>query len=195
MQVFSSWLKTFLSRPGIKDLIDQCYEHQPPDTGIMHDIWDSPAWQSLGPFITTKNNLTFSFFIDWFNSFTNKILGKTVSCGAIMIFCLNLSYHLQHQPENTYFARITPPPYEPSVTTITALLDPIIKQLQHFYHGQVIRTYRHQAGITKRVVLLPAIGDLPAIRKALGFARVTSHHFCSFCTLHKSDIENLNSGA
>jgi len=45
------------------------------------------------------------------------------------------------------------------------------------------------------VVLLPAIGDLPAIRKALGFARVTSHHFCSFCTLHKSDIENLDSGA
>jgi len=45
------------------------------------------------------------------------------------------------------------------------------------------------------VVLLPAIDDLLAICKALGFARVTSHHFCSFCILHKSDIENLNSGA
>jgi len=112
-----------------------------------------------------------------------------------MTFCLNLPYHLQYQLENIYFTRITPPPYEPSITTITALLDLIVKQLQHFYHRQVIHTYRHQAGITKKVVLLLAIGNLPAIHKVLGFARVISHYFCSFCTLHKSNIENLNSGA
>jgi len=58
-----------------------------------------------------------------------------------MIFCLNLPYYLQYQPENTYFAGITPLPYEPSVTTITALLDPIVEQLQYFYHRQVIHTY------------------------------------------------------
>jgi len=111
------------------------------------------------------------------------------------MFCLNLPYHLRHQPENTYFTRITPPPYKPSVTTITALLDLIVEQLQHFYHGQVICTYQHQVRITKKVVLLPAIGDLSAIHKALGFTGATSHHFCSFCTLHKSDIENLDSRA
>jgi len=82
-----------------------------------------------------------------------------------------------------------------TVITITALLDLIVKQLQHFYHGQVIRTYQYQARITKKVVLLPVIGDLPAICKALGFARVMSRHFCFFCTLHKSDIKNLDSGA
>jgi len=142
-----------------------------------------------------KDNLTFSFFIDWFNPFTNKTLGKTVLYSTIVMFCLNLLYNLQYQPENTYFAGITSPPYEPSVTTITALLDPIVEQLQHFYYGQVIHTYRHQAGIIKRVVLLPAIGDLLTICKALGFTGVTSHHFCSFYTLHKSDIENLDSGA
>jgi len=158
----------------------------------MYDIWDSLAWQSLGPFTTTKNNLTFSFFIDWFNPFTNKISGKTVSCGTIMMFCLN---HLWYQPENIYFAGIIPPPYEPSVTTITALLDPIVEQLQHFYYRQVICTYWHQARITKKVVLLPAIGNLPVIHKVLGFAGVMSHYFCSFCTLHKYDIENLDSRA
>lgn len=161
----------------------------------MYDIWDSPAWWSLEPFTTMKDNLTFSFFIDWFNPFTNKTLGKTVLYSTIVMFCLNLLYNLQYQPENTYFAGITSPPYEPSVTTITALLDPIVEQLQHFYHGQVIHIYWHQAGIMKRVVLLPAIGDLLTIHKALGFAGVTSHHFCSFYTLHKSDIENLDSGA
>jgi len=91
----------------------------------MYNIWNSLAWQSLEPFTTTKNNLTFSFFIYWFNPFTNKISGKTVSCGAIIIFCLNLPYHLRYQSENTYFAGISPPSYKPSVTTITALLDPI----------------------------------------------------------------------
>jgi len=103
----------------------------------MYDIWDSPAWQNLGPFTTTKDNLTFSFFINWFNLFTNKISGKTVSCGTIMIFCLNLPYHLQYQPENTYFIGIIPSSYEPSITIITALLDPIVEQLQHFYYTQV----------------------------------------------------------
>jgi len=58
-----------------------------------------------------------------------------------MMFCLNLLYHLRHQPENTYFTGITPLSYEPSVTTITVLLDPIVEQLQHFYHGQVIYIY------------------------------------------------------
>jgi len=45
------------------------------------------------------------------------------------MFYLNLPYHLRYQPENTYFAGITPPLYEPSITTITALLDPIVEQL------------------------------------------------------------------
>ena len=31
------------------------------------------------------------------------------------MFCLNLLYHLWYQLENTYFAKITPPPYEPSI--------------------------------------------------------------------------------
>ena len=159
----------------------------------MHDIWNSPAWWSLKPFTTTKDNFTFSFFIDWFNLFLNKIVGKIALCGTIMMFGLNLPYYLWHQPENTYFAGITPPSYESSIMTIIALLDPIVEQLQHFYHGQIVWTYWYQTGITKKVALLPAIGDLPAICKAFGFAGVMFYHFCSFYTLYKSDIGNLNS--
>ncbi|KAH6890710.1 hypothetical protein BKA70DRAFT_1441915 [Coprinopsis sp. MPI-PUGE-AT-0042] len=48
--------------------------------------------------------------------------------------------------------------------------------------------------VTRRIGILPAIGDLLAIRKALGFAGVGSKaHFCSFCKLHKNDIEELDS--
>ena len=112
----------------------------------MYDIWDSPVWQSLKHFTTTQKNLIFSFFINWFNPFSNKIGGKTVSCGTIMMFCLNFPYYLQHKPENTFFSGITPPPHEPSVVTITALLNPLVEQLQLFYSGIIIWTYCHPTG-------------------------------------------------
>jgi len=192
-QDFKSWLKFFFSHPGIENLIDLFYQHCSPETMIMNDIWDSPAWHSMGLFITTAENLTFSFFIDWFNPFMNKTTGKMISCGAIIMFCLNLPYHLHHKPQNTFFARITSLPHKLSVTTITTLLDPIIDQLHHFHHGVIVHTYCYPEGIIKCIGILVLIGDLPAIRKALGFARIASfHHFCSFCSLGRSDIESLD---
>ena len=98
--------------------------------------------------------------------------------------CLNLPYDLQILGEYTYFAGITPPPKEPTVTTITALMDPIVDRLKTLWHGKLIRTHRHPDGTFKRVGVLPAIGDLLAMRKALGFAGIAStNHFCSFCKL------------
>jgi hypothetical protein len=43
-----------------------------------------------------------------------------------------------------------------------------------------------------QVAVLPAIGDLMAIRKALGFSRISSHNFCSFCDLQLSQIDMLD---
>jgi hypothetical protein len=158
----------------------------------MRTIWDSPAWRSLGSFTTTRGNLTFAYFIDWFNPLLNKTAGKTVSCGAIMLICLNLPYELQHLVENTFFAGITPPPKEPSVTTITAVSDPIVDRLQALFHGKIIRTRRHPEGIVKRVAVLPVIADLMAIRKVLGFAGVKAHNFCSFCDLSHAEMDCLD---
>jgi hypothetical protein len=78
-QDFESWLEFFLSHARIEDTIDKSYTHKrSPD--IMHTVWDSPAWQSLpGNFSTTPGNLTFSYYVDWFNPFTNKIAGKSAS--------------------------------------------------------------------------------------------------------------------
>ncbi|KAF4616061.1 hypothetical protein D9613_006378 [Agrocybe pediades] len=192
-QDFENWLEYFLSRPGIEDTIDKSYARRPqPNSDVMENIWDSPAWRSLGTFTTTQHNLTFSYYIDWFNPFTNKIAGKSVSCGAIIMFCLNLPHDLQHRPENVFIAGITPPPYEPSVTSITAVSDPIVDRLEAMWNGKVIRTYRHPEGIMKRAAILAAIGDLLAIKKALGYAGTASHNFCSFCTLRRADIDNLD---
>ena len=158
----------------------------------MRTIWDSPAWHSLGSFTMTRGNLTFAYFIDWFNPLLNKTAGKTVFCGAIMLICLNLPYELQHLVENTFFAGITPPPKEPSVTTITAVSDPIVDRLQALFHGKIIRTHRHPDGIVKRVAVLPVIADLMAIRKVLGFAGIKAHNFCSFCNLSHAEMDCLD---
>jgi len=190
-QDFESWLEFFLCCPGIEELIDKSYTHRPSHV-TMESIWDSPAWQSLGPFTTTRGNLTFSYFIDWLNPYTNKIAGKSASCGAIMMFCLNLPFELQRLPQFTFFAGITPPPKEPTVTSITALADPIVDRLEVMWKGKVIRTYRHPKGLFTRVGVLAAIGDLMAMRKALGFAGISSYNFCSFCTLQLPDIDNLD---
>ncbi len=191
-QDFVSWLEYFLSCPGIEDLIDRSYNHQPsPDN--MRTVWDSPAWHSLGAFTTTRGNLTFTYFIDWFNPLTNKIAGKSVSCGAIMMFCLNLPYECQGLAKYTFFAGITPPPHEPTMITMTHLANPIVDQLEAMWVGKHIRTRRHPAGTPIRVGVLCGIGDLLAIRKAMGFAGVSSNHFCSFCTLQLHDIEVLDS--
>lgn len=192
-QDFESWLEYFLMRPDTEDLIDQSYEHH-PTPGVMLSIWDSPAWHSLGPFTTTRGNLTFTFYIDWFNPYTNKISGKTVSCGAMIMTCLNLPYELQRLPKNTFFVGIIPPPYEPSVTTITAVSDPVVAQLKTLWKGKNIRTYHHPNGSFKRVAVLVQIGDLLAVRKAFGFAGIASHNICSFCTIQKSEIGGLQCG-
>ena len=89
-----------------------------------------------------------------------------------MFFCLNLPYELQHLIGNTFFAGITPGPKEPNVTTINAVSDPIVDQLDTLWHGKIIQTHLHPKGRLIRVGVLPAIGDLLAIRKALGFAGI-----------------------
>ncbi|EAU88650.2 hypothetical protein CC1G_01023 [Coprinopsis cinerea okayama7 len=192
-QDFASWLEFLLSRPGIEDLIDQSYNHQRRHPTFMESIWDSPAWRSLGTFTTTEGNLTFSYFIDWFNPFSNKIAGKHVSCGAIMLVCLNLPYDIRHRPENTFFAGITPPPKEPTYVTISSLQDPIVHSLRHFYNGRVVRTFRHPAGIRRRVAVLPVLGDLQGIHKAMGFVAVTSdNNPCSYCTITTDEFDNID---
>ncbi|KAJ3511686.1 hypothetical protein NMY22_g15575 [Coprinellus aureogranulatus] len=167
-----SFLQYFLSKPGIEDHIEESYRHQ-RNSHRMRSIWDSPAWKSLGNFTTTVGNLTFSFYIDWFNPGGNKIAEKHSSCGAIMMFCLNLPYELQHLPENTYFVGITPPPKEPTLTSLTFLT-----QLWHDLNICIVP---------------PGYWGPTSLAKVLGFAGVGSkQHFCSFCLLHKDDIEELD---
>ncbi|KAF7336362.1 hypothetical protein MVEN_02184700 [Mycena venus] len=175
-QDFHSWLAYFLSRPGMEELLRKSHLHR-PNPERMSSIWDSPAWQSLGSYTSEPNNLVFSFYIDWFNPFQNKIAGKSASCGAIIAVCLNLPYEMWHLEENTYFAGITPPPKEPTVTTITALSDPVVDQFQEMWHGKMVPTQNHPDGDFYRAAAAPVAS--PII-------------FVPFCKLQRSEIDRLD---
>jgi hypothetical protein len=161
----------------------------------MRGIQDSPAWRSLGDFVFVKGNLVFSYYINWFNPLTNKIAGKKVSCGAIMMFCLNLPPELQHLPENTFFAGLTPPPFKPNMVIITVVQDPIVGQLEEMYTGRIIRSFCYPTGLFRRVAVLPFIADLLALQKAGGFAgHAHKSHFCWLCLLPQDQVERLDVG-
>ena len=193
-QSLREWIKFFLSRPGIEELIDQSYQHV-PNPHVMACLWDSPAWQDLpDKFSTIPGNLTFNIYIDWFNPFTNKIAGKTVSAGIILATCLNIPYELQESLGATCHLGITPLPKEPSVSTINHLTSPVVTELEELWEGVIIPTFRHPEGIQKRVGILFAVADLLGIRKLLGYAAVNAQKFCSFCDLDHDKLGDIDQG-
>ncbi|KAJ7152202.1 hypothetical protein C8R43DRAFT_1189959 [Mycena crocata] len=75
---------------------------------------------------------------------------------------------------------------------MTALQDPVVDQFQEIWHGKKIPTYNCPEGELYRVAILAAIGDILALKKALGFAGHRSNNFCSFCKLQRHDIDRLD---
>lgn len=80
-QSFDAWLKHFLSRKVIDDGLHASFHQRNSRTpasfgGDMHDVQDSPAWKDLHNSGDSPHKLIFGLYVDWFNTFTNKIAGK-----------------------------------------------------------------------------------------------------------------------
>lgn len=95
--------------------------------GDMCDIQDSPAWTNFH--FRTPYHLAFGLYVDWFNPLYNKIAGAKISCGVIVLYCLNLPLHLYYKPENNFIIGIMPPLNLPKPTTISHLLEPVIEAI------------------------------------------------------------------
>ena len=190
-QSFKSWLNFFLNIPGCEEELDASFAHVSPANGQMRDIWDSPAWHELQPYVSVSGNLIFTFWIDWFNPLSNRIAGKKISCGAIMCACLNLPIGLRRHTDYTFFVGITPGPREPSVTTLNNILRPFIDELLDLDEGCMFQTPRSFFGRRIRCRIIPALGDLVAIRKLTGFASHSATQFCSYCCLPRQEMASI----
>ena len=120
--------------------------------------------------------------------------GPKASCGAILLYCMNLPFHLRYRPENTFIIGLTPPPHAPNPTTISHLLDPVIISTIKYgaAPGQDVPTYRHPNGIPVQVKVAPLIADLEGSRKVGGFLAHGATMFCSFCLCTIDQLEDLN---
>lgn len=185
-QTMQSWLEFMLSLPSFENLIDSSHLEQSNEAVICTDVRESCMWQELGDYTSRSGNLVFAFYIDWFNPFTNKMAGKKVSMGVIILACLNLPPEMRYKSEYLFMAGITPGPREPSVVTINNILQPLVDELERLDAGITITTPKHPEGRAVRVRIGPVIADLVALRKVTGFAAHSARLFCSFCKLPRA---------
>ncbi|EEB88832.1 hypothetical protein MPER_13152 [Moniliophthora perniciosa FA553] len=159
----------------------------------IQNVWQSPEWhrvQSMFP--NHSRNLTFSIYVDWFNPFQNKTRGKKVSCGAVILYCMNLLPDIRFLPQNMFFLCIIPGPHEPDPETISHILQPLIAVLRKLWRGHVFHTFRYPAGMEHRVIVVPLIADLPAIRLVSGFLSHSAIMYCSWCKSREDERADLD---
>ncbi|KAF8226985.1 hypothetical protein L208DRAFT_1299046, partial [Tricholoma matsutake] len=120
-------------------------------------------------------------------------IGKKVPCEAILLYCLNLPFHLQYRFENTFIVGLTPP-HLPHPTTISHLLEPVIKSVAKYgaAPGPNLPTSRYPDGISVKAKIEPVIVDLEGSHKATGFLGHGATMFCSFCLCTSDQLEDLN---
>ena len=199
----SSWIANLFRREGMVDLTKNAWNTSGEPPRVWRDVWDAPTLRSfLGPDSETLFSsqpggcvhLVFSLFVDWFNPFGNKKAGKSHSIGAVYMACLNLPPHLRYRPENIYLAGIIPGPKEPELHQLNHLLRPLVDELVIMWHrGLYLSHVPDENGpLLVRAAMVPLVCDLPALRKAGGFAGHSATKFCSFCQLPKQRMDDLN---
>nr|GAT46394.1 predicted protein [Mycena chlorophos] len=138
-------------------------------------------------------------YIDWFNPLRNRIAGssgKQVSCGAIVLYCLNLPPEVRYLPENVFIAGLTPSPFKPNALDLMNLLDPLMRSILQFEPpGRKLKTFYNPTGAMVGARIIPLIADLQAAREAAGFLGHSATMFCSWCLLEHEDRADLNHGS
>ncbi|PIL33820.1 hypothetical protein GSI_04445 [Ganoderma sinense ZZ0214-1] len=199
----TSWLADFLSRPGMRKLLNNSWIQKEVLEGVVRDILDSDAVRSFPgpdgktPFSLQPNDslhLVFSLFVDWFNPFGNKKAGKSHSVGVVYLALNNLPGHLRYRAENMCLVAVIPGPHEPELHRLNHFLRPLVDDLIILWHRGIHLSDTSVEGglLFVRAALIPLVCDVPALRKTGGFAGHMSTHFCSLCELPKADINELD---
>ncbi|RPD53229.1 hypothetical protein L226DRAFT_548599 [Lentinus tigrinus ALCF2SS1-7] len=110
--------------------------------------------------------------------------------------CMNLPDNIRYKPENICLVAIIPGPKEPQVHQLNHLLRPLVDELLVLWNRGVLYTIEEASIAAQsylvRAAVIPLVCDIPALRKAAGFAGHMASNFCSFCKLRKKSINDLD---
>ncbi|KAJ4487060.1 hypothetical protein C8J55DRAFT_594498 [Lentinula edodes] len=192
---FDSWLQSFLNRPSIEKCLYKTFikTQNPAPQERMYDIQDSPFWDSIRHNLNSPHDLIFSVYVDWFNPLGNKQAGKQISCGAIVLYCLNLPLEIRFRPENIFVVGMMPGPHGPTVGTIHHILHHYCNSIMEFdLPGKSMPTSSYPEGARVSARVYPNIADLLGSKKFTGFGSPSATYFCTWCTLSKEQVESLD---
>ncbi|KAJ4481008.1 hypothetical protein J3R30DRAFT_3865124, partial [Lentinula aciculospora] len=165
---FKSWLQSFLSRPSIDKCLHKTFSTKtqyPVLQERMYNVQDSPFGNSIRPNLNSPYDLVFSVYVDWFNPLGNKQAGKQISCGAIVLYCLNLPLDIIFLPENIFVVGMMPAPHGPTVWNIHHILDHYCDSIMEFdLPGKIMQTSVNP-------------DDLLASKKFTGFGSPSAKYF------------------
>lgn len=190
------WTKSLVSRPDIEAYIDG---RLPEPDGMRRDLWEAEYLATFVgpdglPFFNGSGRLAFALAIDWFNPGTNLEAKKKWSIGAVYAVCLNLPPHLRFRLENVCLVAIIPGPQEPSLDQLNHFLRPIVDSFLRLWNPGcwITRTQRHPMGSHYRVILVILVADLLGARQTAGFTFPGHRLFCSYCTLPRDRMDELD---
>lgn len=116
-----------------------------------------------------------------------------MSCGAIILYCLNLPIEIRFLLENVFILGMIPGPNLPDAWAIAHVLDSFVKMMNEFDSpGKLVPTHQHPGGTLVASRVLPLLADLGAIRKVAGYLSHNAIQFCSFCLIKQDEIESLD---
>ncbi|KAG8962736.1 hypothetical protein FRC05_005138 [Tulasnella sp. 425] len=190
------WTKSLVSRPDIEAYING---RLPEPDGMRRDLWEAEYLATFVgpdglPFFNGSGRLAFALAIDWFNPETNLEAKKKWSIGAVYAVCLNLPPHLRFRLENVCLVAIIPGPQEPSLDQLNHFLRPIVDSFLRLWNPGcwITRTQRHPMGSHYRVILVILAADLLGARQTAGFTFPGHWLFCSYCTLPRDRMDELD---
>lgn len=120
------------------------------------------------------------------------VAGKNVSCGVIVLYCLNLPPEIRYLPENVYIVGLVPPPSSPNYMTISHILQPLVDVMKLYGTagsvvnclsgllllslGKNLKTFSRPECTEVMGIIVPLIADLGAICKVCSTLYIVKTH-------------------